>query len=253
MFNSLVWQTFTMLRRDRIFFPAIASATVLLFILTFISDLAIEEPDLLFYDTSFTLINLTGITVAILWGTSVIGDSKFGSEINQQLAAPISRHQWLVAKYIGLALTITAFCALLIILWSLFVAIEPHIPFLPGHLVIFGVQLILWLTIAACAVMISCTSSQLVAIFAVSGIAIIGLVLQPVSQILDPSEIGIAQSIVLLFAKVWNLQNFNLTQFSAWPDKIPLPLLLIALLQGTLSIAGFLAAATLLFRKKDLV
>src|SRR5271169_3241497 len=96
-------ETFLLLRRDRIFAPALVLGLAACALALLASDWSIEDFSKILYDVGYFGFQITGGLVALVWGTKTVGDSRQEGSLEVQLAAPISRFTWLIGKYLGLA------------------------------------------------------------------------------------------------------------------------------------------------------
>ncbi len=248
MFFTIVGETFTILRRDRIFIPALVAGFAVLFMISVIGEFTIEDQIKVYFDMGFGILNISGAIVAMLWGTKVIADSKSDGAINLQLAAPISRAKWLLAKYTGLALSLIVFGVILAAMWFMILLIELKAPFQSAHALIICGFIVGWLVIAAAAVFFSTIASQAVAMFGTLSLWVLGLTAESVNQVLRPESPLLSRIIAKMLIWGWNLRQFDLTSL----EKAQSQSLGLSLIYAASMIASFMALAGLLFRKKDL-
>src|SRR5690606_34381136 len=102
--SVIAWETFVLLRRDKIFVPALVISLLISVLANLASDWSVEDFEKILFDIGFFGFQMTGSLVAIFWGAKIISDSRQEGSLEVQLAAPISRGSWIIGKYAGLCL-----------------------------------------------------------------------------------------------------------------------------------------------------
>ena len=199
-------QTFTLLRRDRIFWPALAAAAFIAAAAAVASSWGTQE----LYDYGLLGFQMTGSTVAIFWGVKMIGDARQDGSMEVQLAAPVSRGLWLVGKYFGLSACLLMVSVVFVVLWeaTLF-ALHYRLMGAP-QLLVFALMGLGWLVDAALAVFFATLTRPSLAIFATFAAWIAGLTSALIDQAMTPETPEELRAAVSTIARYWDLQQFNL-------------------------------------------
>lgn len=250
---AVIWQTFAILRRDKIFLPAAACGGLTLTLAHLASLWGIEEYNKILYDIGTAGFHITGAVVAILWGTKMVADSRQDGSIEVQLASPVSRTTWMLGKFLGLALALVMLGGVLIVFWQGLLMSHGFKPFEYKSMVILPMLMIGWLILAATAVFFAAMTSQAVAMFSCLCAWMIGLLAMPISNVLPPETPEMTRQVVFTVARIWDLGRFNLGPY-AFMTTFP---------SGTeimwLAAYGFFLVGTLLslgcifFSRRDLI
>ena len=116
---ALTAETFTRLRRDRIFLPALITGALLMAIAHVASGWGIFEFHRILYDAGLTGYELTGVFVALVWSTGILADAKDSGALELSLATPLSRSMWIIAHYAGLCLVLLILAGIMLVCWQL--------------------------------------------------------------------------------------------------------------------------------------
>ncbi len=203
-------QTFTLLRRDRIFWPALAAASFIAAAAGVASSWGTEELMKMLYDYGLLGFQLTGSTVAIFWGVKMIGDARQDGSMEVQLAAPVSRGLWLVGKYCGLSACLVMVSAVFIVLWEATLFVLHYRLMGAPQLLVFALMGLGWLVDAALAVFFATLTRPSLAIFATFAAWIAGLTSALIDQAMTPETPPQLRATVSTIARYWDLQQFNL-------------------------------------------
>lgn len=251
-FYAITLETFTRLRRDRIFIPSLLAGIFLIFLSTTISEFTIEEVLKIMFDVGLATFNLTGSIVAILWGSKILHDAKESGSQDSQLSSPINRTTWILGKFVGLAITLATLGLILTIIWVIALKHYDYAPIHWVHIVIYGGFVMGWIVLAALAILVTTMASQAIAMFAVISAWIVGLMAEPISQILTEKTPAFSRIMVELAVTVWNLQAFNLSRFALEPDMLGSQEIFMRFGYGIMLIIAIISATCITFSKKDL-
>lgn len=244
-------ETFTLLRRDRIFVPTLLIGFFLIFLSSIISGFTIEDMSTVYFDFSLAAFNIAGSFVAILWGTKTIADAKIDGAIDVQLASPIDRSQWLVGKFLGMALTLCSFGTILALILILAMLFNQYGSPQMKHTWIFAGYIEGWVVLAAMSIFFSTFSTPAISMFSSLCAWGIGLTAEPVSRILNEETNQFSTQVVEVLVIMWNFQNFDLSSLltSPMPDQE----LLQRFIYGLSLCISIVATASLIFRRRDVV
>lgn len=245
-------ETFLRLRRDRIFLPAVIAGILLLMFSGLASYWGVEEFFKILYDLGTTAYHLTGATVAIFWGIKIIHDSHQEGSIEVQLSSPVSRVEWLVAKYFGLACALLLLGLIFIVAWQLVYWGYGMGPLKLPIITIFAMLSLSWLVVGALAMLMASLSSYAIALFSSFWLFILGLLTAPLMQTMSPDTPESLRLILETMAGLWNLHYFNLYEIGVGTSELELGQLAAKLAYGLALITIFLGSGALVFQRKDL-
>jgi len=249
----IMQETFLVLRRDRIFIPALIAGLLITIMANLASDWSIEDFRKILFDVGTFGFQMTGSLVAIFWGTKLIHDAKQDGSIEQQLAAPISRGSWLIGRFLGLAQCLLVIAVIFTTLWQVFMLLNNFGLMNPKHLTIFGFMFLGWLVLAAMAMFFASFCGSGVAMFSSICLWFGGLMTNLVYQNL-PINIGSTSKFaVSALARAWDLQQFNLINEVYTRDIMVHSELWYRFGYGIGLIAVLLTISTIGFNKKDVI
>ncbi len=207
---SIASETFLLLRRDRVFLPALC----IMFLLCYFAGIAgywsIETYRKLIYDVLAAGFHLIGALVAIFWGTKLVADSNKEGYTELQLAGPIKRSHWIIGKFLGLAATLV-FIGMTLTVISQGMLIYQEVGWMGlDELTMFGLIICSWVVIAALSILFSAIAGYTIALFSVFGMWLIGLSIKNISFALHRDTPEFARETVGKIAQYWDLQKFNI-------------------------------------------
>ncbi|NRA64959.1 MAG: ABC transporter permease subunit [Pseudobacteriovorax sp.] len=251
-FIPITQETFVRLRRDRIFLPASIAGIGLIILSAFASYWGVEEFFKILYDLGTTVYHFTGATVAIFWGIKIIQDSRQEGSLEVQLASPVGRSEWLLAKYTGLATALGSLAVLFICGWQC-------VYFAYGmgwmgwnQFGIFALLTLSWLVVGASSILMSIMATYAVALFASFWLFAVGLLTAPLMQSMAPDTPQHIRQFINSLAGLWNLHYFNLFEIGANQQNLDPGMIGERLAYATALIGFCLGLGAFIFRKKDL-
>ena len=246
-------ESFLLLRRDKIFLPAVVAGVLVTIFANVASDWGIEEFRKILFDVGALGFHITGSLVAIFWGTKTVSEARSDGSLEIQLAAPISRVSWLVGKYLGLLLGLIFFWVLVLIFWQCIMLLNNFGPLEEPQFMFFVFQLIEWALVGAVAVFYSTFAGVTIALFATISTWMAGLVSMPVSQNLPPQAKGLAVDVVQGLARFWDLRQFNLAGYATGVEKISPGEIQVRGIYGILLILIVITVSCIFFRRRDVL
>ncbi len=248
----VAWEAFVLMRRDRIFLPALIAALLVSGLANLASDWSVEDFTKILFDIGFAGLQLTGSLVAAFWGIAAVTDSRQEGALEVQLAAPISRTVWLLGKYLGLVLCLLLLAGLLLALWQGLMLLNGFGVMTRAQCMIFAFMVLGWLVLGALAMLLACCMRQAVALFALISLWLVGLTSSLVAHTLGSATPPLTQRFVKGLARVWDLQQFNLVEHALTPAWQPIPELAWRGAYGGLLIAALLTLACWIFNRRDI-
>ena len=248
----VAWQTFTLLRRDKMVRAAVIAGFLTTVLALLASTWSIEDQIKILFDVGFFCFQLVGSIMAIFWGSKSVGDSRQDGAIEWQLAAPISRTSWLLGKYLGLAVSTLLLGAVLLFIWQLGMILGGYGTLSLGQLAVYLLMLLGWLVLLALSLLFSVSMRFSLALFAGVGVWLVGLTSAAVAAALTPETPPEAQAVVRVLARAWDLQAFNLVDRVLEAPGISPASLLNHVGYGIVLIAIFLTVAALASQRGDI-
>ncbi len=247
-------ETMLRLRRDKILAPAIVISILIILLASVTGHWAIEEFTKVLFDIGTAGFQFAGSMVAIFWGTKCISDAKREGSLEVQLSSPISRQQWIVGKFFGLMFTLLL-VGLIIMLNFQLVLIYWDLGLLSiNQLAIFGYIFLSWLVLGSLAIWLATITSNAIAIFSSMFLWFLGLVSNPIANTLNPDTPESTRWLIETFARLWDLQQFNLSAFAVNPNSFPTQQELINLaIYGVCLICVMISGGSLAFQNRDII
>lgn len=246
-------ESFLLLRRDRVFVPALFAGLVISGFAHTASYWGMEDFDRILFDIGAFGIQLTGSLVALFWGTKLLTEARRDGSVEVELAAPISRPVWLIGKFLGLVLSLLFLAAGLIAIWQVVLLLRGEGWMARPEALTFAYMTLGWLVIGSMGLFLSSFAGHAVALFGAAALWIAGLVTRLVSETLLNSASETTRAVVASLARVWDLQQFNLTEWVSRGSLPPDAELALRAAYGGLLIAAFLTAACITLQKRDIV
>ena len=236
--------------RNRILYLLVFFAAFLVSGSWIISQLTIGDELKIIKDMGLGAIHFFGILITIFIGMGLIFREMEKRTIYLILSKPVQRYQFLLGKFIGLALTLfVVLCALGTIFYVLLLlkgGAEPRVLF---ALYFFYLE---WLLVAGIAVVFSSFSTPLLSTMLTMTSFFAGHLTQSLLLLQSRIESESGKSVLsALYYLLPNLELFNVRAQIVHRLAIPSQLVLDATLYWALDLSALLLFAILLFQKKD--
>jgi len=111
--------TFLEARRDRVLYSLIIFAVIVILSSLVFSTISAEQYNKIVKDFGLTAISLFGVLISIFLGTGLVYKEIEKNTVYNIFSKPIERYQFILGKYLGLAITIlviTLFMSLIVFL-----------------------------------------------------------------------------------------------------------------------------------------
>ncbi len=256
MLNAILQITaeqFTLLRRDKFFVPAFVISIGVTLLANLAMDWTVEEFDKILYDIGYFGFQFTGCAVALLWGIKSVTDSRQEGSIEYELAAPISRTAWLIGKYLGLALGLVLFGAMLLTIWQGIMLLNGYGWIGLPQVNVFLYMVLGWLVVGSLAICCASFMGQAVAVFVAFSLWIVGLATSLVMNTLGPDTPVLTRSIVKGVTRLWDLQQFNLVDQALKESANQMTELGYRAAYGGILILSLMTVACLIFQRRDVI
>jgi ABC-type transport system involved in multi-copper enzyme maturation permease subunit len=236
--------------RDKLLYNLVAFALLLIGSTILLSWLTLGDFHRLVLDLGLASINLFGVAIAIFVGVGLVSREVDRKTIYVVLSKRISRRQFLLGKYLGLACTVAGNVAmmglgLILVLWVMDIPVQGA---LAGALVAICVEL--WILTAVALLCSTFTTTTLSAICTLA-VYVIGHSLGPLTSLGSKLD-TIGRTILTAMTYVLpDLERFNLKGLVIEPHPVGSLDFLMMVAYGITYIGFLLALATLVFQRRD--
>lgn len=248
---AIAINTFREAVRDKILYSLLGFAVMMILFSVVLGELALGEYSKIVKDFGLASISIFGTLIAIFVGIGLVYKEIEQRTIYTILSKPIRRGQFLLGKYLGLALTLAVEVAIMtVVLLALVASITGQLP--TELLIAIGFIYLELLLITAFAVMFSAFSTPtLSAMFSVA-VFIIGHLSQDIHTFGSKAESPAVQKIShVVYLLLPNLENFNFKGQAVHGVAVPPEQYLYSLAYGALYTALVLAVAAAIFSRRD--
>lgn len=247
----IAFNTFRENLRDKILYNLLFFSVFLIGGAIALGDLSIMEHDKIISDIGLAAINLIGIIIAIFVGIGLVSKEIERRTVYTIMARPIHRVQFVLGKYLGLAITLTVNVVIMLVVYVATLWFG-HIPI---HNTVFqAVQLMLveMLLITAAALMFSTFSTTTLSAILTIGVYVIGHLTGDLKSIAEKSQSGMIQNLMTgLYYVCPNLEMLNIKGQAASGFPVSLAFQSMTTLYGLLYATLLLVAACLIFQRRD--
>jgi Cu-processing system permease protein len=211
--SVISWETFVLLRRDKVFVPALVASLLISAFANLASDWSVEDFTKILFDIGFFGFQITGSLVAIFWGAKIISDSRQEGSLEVQLSAPISRGTWIIGKYIGLSICLITVGVILFAIWQGLMLLNQFGWMTQNQIVCYLFMVLSWLVQGALAIMLASFMGQAIAMFSTLCLWLTGMASSLVANTVSPDSSLLTKTITSGIARFWDFQQFNLVNF----------------------------------------
>ena len=250
-------------RRDRVLYSLALFALLMILSSLVFSSISAEQYNKIVKDFGLTAISLFGILISIFLGTSLVYKEIEKKTVYNIFSKPIERYQFIIGKYLGLALTIliiTVSMCLILFLVVLYVEL-PRTKFIEyyygGHyfleffLAVYF-EYLEFLIVIGVAIVLSSFTTPILAILLTFLFISIGRFSADIMLLAEE----IQSPLVLLFSKIVyivipNLEKFNIRSEAVYGGNISLQLVFNTTIYALIYVCIFLLLSILIFQKKE--
>ena len=248
---AIAINTFKEVIRDKIFYSLVFFAILLLGASVLLSTLTVGEQSKIIEDLSLSGIEIFGVIIAIFVGIGLVNKELEKKTIYTIISKPIKRWQFLLGKYLGLALTLLSYVAVMTVCYMLvLLAYTNTLPWqtLIAVLLIY-VEL---LVVTASAILFSTfTTPTLSASYALA-IYVIGNMTGDLRGLAAKAGSAGASAILNFFYYFLpNLQDFNVKSETVHNIPVTAGFVLSAITYGLMYVMAILAVSVLVFQRRN--
>lgn len=245
--------TFREAVRDKILYNLVFFALLIMGVSTYLGQLALGKRIKVIQDVSLASMSIFGLLIAIFVGIGLVYKEIQRRTIYTLLAKPISRAQFILGKYFGLALTIilnvAVMAAALMVMQMIFVDAEPVNWAVTKAIYLILVELML---ITAVAVFFSTFSTPTLSAMFTLGVYTIGRFSSDLVALSERSESTVLKYLARGFYYLLpNLEKFNVKGLVVHRIPISGEYMLISTLYGVVYITLIITAAILIFQRRE--
>jgi ABC-type transport system involved in multi-copper enzyme maturation permease subunit len=245
--------TFKEAVRDRILYLLLFFAAVSILFSRVLALLTVGDRTKIVKDVGLASISLFGALMAILIGTGLVYKEIEKRTIFTLISKPIRRHEFLLGKFFGLALTLFVMLLSMSVIFLALVFFQTWTiewRMLAAIFFIF-VELIL---LTAVAILFSCFSTPILSSLFALSFYLIGHFSWSLETLIKKARPGAARTFLqVLYTILPDLENFSLKTEVVHGLPIPASHMLYSTAYGIVYSAFILALAILIFRKRDFI
>jgi Cu-processing system permease protein len=247
--------TFREAVRDRVLYSLVFFALLMMVAAIVVGQISIGIEESVIVSLGLSAISVIGLLISVFLGVALVSKEMEKRTLYALLAKPVRRWEFLLGKFGGLVLTLavnTAAMALGLLLVLLYVR---HSLERSDAMVLVAVYFILLklALIVALALLFSCYTTPLLAILFTAGLYIVGLYVQELRNLpMDVMSPGTAAFTKWLSYLLPNFENFNVMAMAAHGRAVPGALILQNTLYAVVYCTMVLAAASVVFSRRNL-
>ena len=241
--------------RDRVLYNLVFFALLMIASAVVVGQISMDIETVVMISLGLSAISLIGLLIAVFTGVGLVSKEIDKRTLHAVLAKPLARWEFLIGKFAGLAATLAVNTAamaagLLLALWMV-----KHSVVRSDAVVLVAVYFILLklMLVVALAMLFSCFTSPLLAILFTGGLYVAGLF---VAELRSLQVTTLSQQTQRFFAVLSyilpNFSNYDVMGAAAHGRAIAGALVLQNTLYTALYCAMVLAAAAMIFSRKDL-
>jgi Cu-processing system permease protein len=247
--------TFREAVRDRVLYNLVFFALLMIAAAILVGQISIGIEQMVIVNLGLSAISLIGLLIAVFIGVGLVHKEIDKRTLYALLAKPVRRWQFLLGKFGGLVLTLAVNTAAMAAGLFLAVLYIKH-TLQPGDAVLLVAVYFILLKLAlvvALAMLFSCFTTPLLAILFTAGLYAAGMFVPQLRDSQGNMLTGPAAALARWFSYLLpNFANFDVMAAAAHGRAIPGALVLQDTLYGALYCAIVLAAATMVFSRRDL-
>ena len=247
----IAFNTFRENLRDKILYNLLIFAALLIGASILLGALTINEQEKIIADMGLASINLIGVIIAIFVGIGLVSKEIERRTIYTILAKPISRSQFILGKYAGLAITLAVN---LVIMFAVFVFTlwMTQVPITMVLVQAVALMMVEFLVVTATALFFSTFSTPTLSAALTLGLYFIGHLTSDLKALAERSSSEVTTAIMTaLYYLCPNLEVLNIKGQAVSGVSLAWSYQLSATLYGLFYASLLLAGAVAIFQKRD--
>jgi ABC-type transport system involved in multi-copper enzyme maturation permease subunit len=253
--RAVAANTFREAVRDRVLYNLVFFALLMMAAAILVGQVSIGIEQDVIVSLGLSAISVVGIFIAIFLGVALVSKEMDKRTLYALLAKPVHRWEFLLGKFLGLVMTLTVNTAAMAVgLYAALWSVKQPLVKADAYILVAVYLILLKLAlIVALALLFSCFTSPFLAILFTAGLYVTGLFaadLRTVQAVgLDPSALQLMRGISYLLP---NFQNFNVMAAVVHGHGVPAVFVRDATVYALLYSAIVLAAAAVVFSRRNL-
>jgi len=249
---AIALNTFREAVRNKVFYLLLFFGVFFAFSSRFVSMLSVGDQQKVLMDVGLGSIHFFSVLVAIFTGINLVYKEIEKKTIYNILSKPITRLEFVLGKFAGLALTLLVALASMALLFFLFLFVTTG-SFAPRCLIFFGLLYIELLIITSLSLVFSSFSTPILSSIFTVTLYLVGQVLWTFQEfktrLHEPFSRYVATALYYLLP---NLDKFNVKNEVVMDMPLPGGRLLAAAAYGIVYVAALLTLAVVIFRRREL-
>lgn len=248
---AIAINTFKEAIRDKIFYSLVFFAVTIIGASILLSTLTVGEASKIVADISLGGINFFGVMMSIFVGIGLVYKELERKTIYTIISKPIRRSDFLLGKYLGLALTLLVYVC---VMSAIFLAVLYFDTGLVAYKLLLSVVLIYFelLIMTAAAILFSTFTTPALSATYTLAIYIIGHLTGDLKALAAKTNIATAKAILnTAYYILPNLENFNIKAQVVHNQPISGAYMFQVMVYGLLYVAGLIVIAVMIFQKKN--
>ncbi len=249
--RAIALNTFKEAVRNKIFYLLIFFGVFFSFSSKLISMLTIGDTLKILKDVGFASINLFSVLIAIFTGINLVYKEIEKKTVYFILSKPVERRDFILGKFLGLALTMFVALTIMISVFSIFILLLSGTfdPFILLYFIFLFTELLIIISIS---ILFSSFSTPILSSIFTIVLYLIGHVIWTFNEfkykLINPIEKFFAYFIYYLFP---NLEKFNIKGALVMNDPISIKIILSSLAYGIFYISAILLISIHIFKRRE--
>ena len=255
--------TFLEARRDRVLYSLLLFAIIMIISSLIFSTISAEQYNKIVKDFGLTAISLFSVLISIFLGTAMVYKEIDKKTVYNIFSKPIERYQFILGKYIGLAITlfIIILCMSFIVLFIILSVELPNSEFITlyygGHYIkefflAIYFQYLEVLVVIGISITLSCFTSPVLAILLSFLLFAVGRFSADIRLFAEEVQNPVAYYFSEIFYKVIpNLEKFNIRSEVVYGGEISTNLIFLTTIYSIIYTSVLIFIAILIFEKKE--
>jgi len=252
---SVALNTFREAVRDRVLYNLVFFALLMMVAAIFVGQISLGIESTIIVSLGLSAISIIGLLIAVFIGVGLVSKEIDKRTLYALLAKPVRRWEFLVGKFGGLVLTLTVNTGAMAAGLFLSLLFVKHSLDGSDATILIAVYFILLkiAIVVALALLFSCFTSQLLAILFTTGLYVAGLFVHEMRN-LSGSKVSPAVQVIFSWISyiLPNFENFNVMAAAAHGKAVPGILILQNTAYAVIYCAIVLAAASVVFSRRNL-
>jgi ABC-type transport system involved in multi-copper enzyme maturation permease subunit len=250
----VAWNTFREAVRDRVLYNLVFFALVMIAASILVGQISIGIEQMVIVTLGLSAISVIGLLIAVFIGVALVSKEMDKRTLYALLAKPVRRWEFLLGKFVGLVLTLALNTAAMAA--GLFVALRYLRPLERADVAVLVAVYFILLKLAlvvALALLFSCFTTPLLAILFTAGLYVSGLFVGEMRTYRSETMAPAMRAMLRWLSYVLpNFENFDVMASAAHARTIPGTLILQNTAYAAVYCTILLAAASVIFSRRNL-